>query len=336
MATMLYSYNDLYSLGDYHAGTENRYNYMRLIEPENIGTFALEKYTTQISEHPIDYILFIKNKTNHFFQNSFYHYFMDERIVGKPLGPLLMMALSISFLIKVVIYVLAAIGLILMLLSFKTSHYGELYIIYPLFFLPIILQSEVNPTYSLLVMPSTLFFGAYAINFMFERSFQSVQRRTSYKTIVVTAINLILVLGLFWATAQIFRVFTPLQIFNFKRNTFTTDESTAIIEKQHLNTPFEIQLTSLETEKVSSIKLKADKPVNHISFFISSEAQPDDLVVSVNDVNISYRSFQSDLREHKTSKNYYYYNYNYSEPTTFIEVDVYSSEAFLLKDVFLE
>jgi hypothetical protein len=152
----------------------------------------------------------------------------------------------------------------------------------------------------------------------------------------VTATNLILVLGLFWATAQIFRVFTPLQIFNFKRNIFTIDESTAIIEKQHLNTPFEIQLTSLETEKVSSIKLNAEKPVNHISFFISSEAQPYDLVVRVNNVNISYRSFQSDLREHKTSNNYYYYKYNYSEPTTFIEVDVYSSRAFLLKDVFLE
>ncbi len=337
--TMIYSYNDMLSLGDYSAGEENRFNYLPNI-PENYKkSISYEKFFTQFVSYPVKYASYLKNKTNNFFGNSFHHYFMDSRFLGKSLSVSYILFLIISFLLKIILYALAAYGLFLIFIKLKKGLFHKLYIIYPVIFLPIILLSEVNPTYSLLIIPSVLFFAAYGLDYLLKRKKALVF--SNLKIIGKTALISMAILILLYLSSSFYINQTPIDLVDFKQVKYTHSNcEIASHEKDGFYNPFHLKVMPKLSNQDCSINLKLNKEYSTILFLIKTKAKPNEYSVQINGNSIDYTSYKFE-RSHIKNKeidNNYYYCYNTKLEKSCKDIKLSFNDIvhdFLIKDVIL-
>lgn len=164
IANMLYSYNDIYTEGNYRSGQINRINYINQLSQDERQYLALKKYCTQISEYPIGMLSLIQNKATNLFSltpftlsnNDLKYNFFDK----SNLWILKFLLLSVFIIIKLSWMLFGVIGLLKLIINGSIKHYSKLYVLFPIVIIPLFFVSEVNPSYQLILYPSLLFFSA--------------------------------------------------------------------------------------------------------------------------------------------------------------------------------
>lgn len=335
LGTMIYSYNDMYTLGDFWAGIENRYNYTPLMDMAFRQKRIVAKYTSQIRQFPLDYAFFIIRKSTHFFKNSFYHFFMDKRVVQQPIGVGLTLALSFSSLHKFLFYVLAALGLLIMLMRRTLTNHNFILILYPLVFLPIILQSEVNPTYSILVFPSIAVFAAYALHYLFEKELTIKTAIKGLKPLRNAMLYLGLILTMVYALILLASMVLPYKMIDFKSNTQYFN-NTKVLDFNYISNPFEIGLKPLEKINKWEYSISDLPRFKTVDFLIRSKADVEDLKIYLNGRQINPIRSQADSRNQKTDYHYYYFNQTFETPLKQLMFSSPLEKELLIKEIIIE
>lgn len=332
LTTLVYSYNDLYSIGDYHSGTENRYNFWPLISEQKANKIVFEKYFGQIVNHPLDYLSFLSRKSANFFSNSFYHYLMDSRIVGKPLSKEIIILLALSFSMKVALYILAALGVFLLFNSNRTSLLSRFHIIYPMVFVPLILLSEVNPTYSLLILPFLSLFAALGLNALFKKKMNNSLLNNSVKQLSGSFIMVGSLVLLFYLGSFIYVKNSSIDIMDFNGSTPIVEGGE--VSKNLLSSPYKLEVSSFDTHK--KVSLSMNHVANSISFLLRTKSLPDSFLMKLNNEISPYKFSQKDIRENPTENNYYAFEHVFGKSVNEVVITIENCSDFQINQLILE
>lgn len=329
---MLYSYNDMYSKGDWHAGRENRYNYISEIENPYKRALTLEKCFSQIAHYPQGMLILFKNKVITFFSTTPWTFSnMDLRmhIFNEGSNWLIRTLLTLFFLvIKSIIFFFAVIGLLRLLNVFNAS-YNKIFIIFPLILLPLLLLSEVNPSYSLIIYPSLLFFAAIGCQNLKDRAIM-IDRTLLRKKIVSSAIIIGSFFLIVFGVSHLYLATSIYHLVNFKFDKINYENKNYWINDVY---PYSTSFTTSDLQQ--SMNLITNEPNYHISFFIKTKMIPELLNVNLNEKIIEPKFFHRDNSLEQTDDYYYYYDTSLKAVHKITISVAKLEEDVLIKDIIL-
>ena len=309
LENVIYSYNQIGTKGDYSGGEELRRNYIPLVPKSSKRILVLEKFFTQLKEYPFEILELIRLKmTTLGSLNPQNYFYMDKKFNDEGNYITYQIIRILAYTIKIPILLLAILGLIRSLISSKLKDIGtKLYVIYPLVFLPMVLLSEVNPTYAILIQAFILFLAAYGLKWLLSKKVSFYQGFKENWSNLKTSIIATIVLGLMvFTTASAYTVITSKRLQNF--STITTMPESILEIQNNEKIPYEIFLNKTTRDvDGSKLLLKLDKKALELRFFLRTKTSPERLNISINDQKVINISFKEDGRIGIYDGFYYYY-----------------------------
>ena len=343
LENMVYSYNDIYTKGDYYAGQDSRENFITLMPKNDKLELVFHKYATQVADYPLDLLILLQKKATTLFSTTPWDFsFMDKRFndFESPGYWILKPAVMLLFLLfKLFCFFLAALGVLNCIKKIYLNDFFKIYIIYPIVLLPLLFLSEVNSSYGFLFYPVILFFGALGIeSFISKKAHKPLHlKKQILNPIILTSTLLCLVFVLF----KLFVTISPVKLIDFNKNDYVLQDLESIVWNQsNLTNPFELNL-KVEDNSFGAplLTIQTEKDIFNVSFFIKSKIYPEDLVVCVNSNEIDPLNFHTMQSNNEVFSDYYYYYFNSAlkKTTEGITFEFASlPQDFTIKDILLK
>lgn len=335
---MLYSYNELGGSGDVFSGKENRSNFLSLLQKKDKEKLTYLKLANQISHYPFTFLRVIHKKATNFTKttwnfpgmNSYFFFFKG---INSHWTTQFILTLCYS-LFKIICFVFAIVGLLEMISKQSSIISKHIYLLFPIILTPMLLTSELNSYYFIIVYPFLCIYAAFGMKYILKLNFKF---KFNFKTFFIpTCVILGFLLSLF-ALSQVFINYNESSLVDFNKSKIEFLGLTP--ENKIFTSPFAQTLLINENSKlIPQLSFTNATEISSISFFLKTSDKSEDLNIYFNGKRILPVNSQANKTLNIKYFNYYYnyykYDFNNSTKTIYIDFENLSSK-FTIKDIVL-